>query len=108
MKIDFRVYPHFYEDICRTTKDFNNKQRVLNIHKNSIATISHIKNQMKLAGLDYLVLHAQDEKSVDREEIVSNEDIYTLITKHPDIFMGIASVGPYDDKAIKMLRIAFD
>lgn len=108
MRLDFRVYPHFYEDICIDEVDFKKKQDILNIHKNSIATVSHIRNQMKLSNLDFLVLHAQDESSIDGSPIVSNEDIYKLTSRNPDIFMGIASVDPNLQDSELVLDTAFN
>ena len=108
MKVDFRVYPHFYEEICANNEDFSRKQEALNIHHNSVATVSHVRNQMRLAGLDYLVLHAQDESSIDGAPLMSNEDIHRLVSAHSDMFMGIASVDPNQQDSTEELARAFN
>ncbi|MDU4447667.1 MAG: amidohydrolase family protein [Anaerococcus vaginalis] len=107
MNIDFRVYAHFYEDICDYEKNFSKRQEVLNIHKNSIATISHIKNQMRLANLDRLVLHAQNESSIDGYPTVTNEEISKLVNAYPDLFYGVASADPNDENHIIELENSY-
>lgn len=108
MNIDFRVYPHFYEDICKDDDTFITRQEVLNIHNNSTASISHIKNQMRLANLDFLVLHAQDENSVDGKTVLSNEEVSSLAKSYPDMFIAVASVDPKDENSSEKLINAFD
>lgn len=106
MKIDARVYPHFYEPICESEETFTLRQDILNIHKNGRATFRHIENQMRLAGLDRLVLFAQDERSVDSRVCVSNEEVFRLTQMRPDLFIGIASVDPTQAHAAEELEKA--
>lgn len=107
MFIDIHVHPNFYEGIDRGEDIFALRQDGLNIHKNSIATIQHVKNQMKCAGLDKLCLLAQDESSIYGQPFVSNQEVADLVNQAPDLFFGFASVDPLTDKWEEELYFAF-
>lgn len=107
MFIDIHVHPNFYEGIDQGQDMFILRQNGLNIHKNSIATIQHVKNQMKCAGLDKLCLLAQNESSIYGQPLVSNQEIGSLVRQEPDMFYGFASVDPLTDGWEEELYYAF-
>lgn len=107
MFIDIHVHPNFYEGIHTTEEMFALRQKGLNIHKNSIATLQHVKNQMKCAGLDRLCLLAQDESSIYGRPMVTNEEVAQLVSNSPELFFGFASVDPLIAGWEERLYIAF-
>ncbi|MBL4954323.1 amidohydrolase family protein [Neobacillus sp. YIM B02564] len=107
MFIDIHVHPNFYEGIDKGKEMFALRQKGLNIHKNSIATIQHVKNQMKCAGLDKLCLLAQDESSLYGQPLVSNQEVAGLVNQAPELFFGFASVDPLTDHWEEELYFAF-
>lgn len=107
MFIDIHVHPNFYEGIDQGQDMFTLRQKGLNIHKNSIATIQHVKNQMKCAGLDKLCLLAQDESSLYGQPLVTNGEVAALVNQAPDMFYGFASVDPLIEGWEEELYFAF-
>lgn len=105
--IDIHVHPAFYEPICNDAQ-LESRQRILDIHQNGIASITHIRNQMRCAGLDRLVLLPQDYSSLTTEGLVTNEEIKILIDQYPDMFIGFASVDPFAAGAEEQLVEAFE
>lgn len=94
MRIDIHVHPNFYEAVCESDADFKRSQEALNIHKNGYASLEHVRNQMRLAGLDRLVLLGQDERSVYGRPILDNRRIAALCAAEPKLFYGFGSVDP--------------
>lgn len=107
MFIDIHVHPNFYEGISHEPDMFTLRQKGLNIHKNSIATLQHVKNQMRCAGLDRLCLLAQDESSIYGKPLVTNVEVAHLVTESPELFFGFASVDPLTEGWEENLNIAF-
>lgn len=92
MNIDFRVNPAFYLDIKRKSETENiSRHKGFEIYKNSFAPILHIRNQMKVAKLDKLVLSSEDRSSEFTFPLVSNHEIKELIDLYPKEFIGIGS-----------------
>lgn len=106
MFIDIHVHPAFYEPICGDLAREELRHNQLDIHKNGIAPLEHIFNQMRCAGLDRLCLLPQDY-SADADCLVSNEEIRRLVDLAPDKFIGFASVDPRDPEAPDKLEDAF-
>lgn len=107
MFIDMHVHPAFFEPISQSEQLNTFRHETLNIHKNGLASIQHIKNQMSCAGLDKLCLLAQDYTTQEGSTVVSNEDVHRLICLEPDRFIGFASVDPFRPDALSILEHAF-
>lgn len=106
MKIDIHVHPNFYEAICDSDEEFERSQEALNIHKNGYASLEHIRNQMRLADLDRLVLLGQDERSVYGRPILDNRRIAKLCDEQPQTFYGFGSVDPCAEGAAEQADLA--
>ena len=107
MFIDMHVHPAFFEPINSDETKESFRHAVLDIQKNGTASILHILNQMKCAGLEKLCLLPQDYTTVAGQAVVTNEEIHQLIMLEPDRFIGFASVDPNDEKACEKLEYAF-
>ncbi|ERI93928.1 amidohydrolase family protein [Clostridiales bacterium oral taxon 876 str. F0540] len=107
MFIDIHVHPAFFEPINHEEKQTEFRHSVLDIHKNGLAPLEHIFNQMACAGLDKLTLLAEDYTTTHGGVVVSNEEIKTLVDLAPDKFIGFASVDPFVKDACEALEKAF-
>ncbi len=108
MFIDIHVHPAFYEPINKDPKMEELRHETLDIHKNGTAPLEHIFNQMKCAGIDYLCLLPEDYQTLQNGKIlVSNEEIYKLVSMAPNKFIGFASVDPMAQGATERLEKAF-
>lgn len=108
MFIDMHVHPAFYEPICDDAEILNFRHSILDIHKNGKAKLEHLYNQMKCAGLNKMCLLPQDYSTQVGFPIVTNEEIYKLVTLDPSHFIGFASVDPFRPDATTILEYAFD
>lgn len=106
MFIDIHVHPHFFEPICDDDK-LETRRQNLDIYRNSKASLSHIENQMRCAGLDRLCILGQDERSLTGQIVVGNDEIASLVRLRPDLFIGFASVDPLVESATEDLEYAF-
>ncbi len=107
MFIDIHVHPNFFEPICKNDDKLDIRHQSIGIFRNNKASISHIENQMRCAGLNKLCLLGQDERSLTGQIAVSNEEISTLVKLKPDLFIGFASIDPFVDSAVEELEHAF-
>lgn len=108
MFIDMHVHPAFYDPINSEPHLEELRHETLDIHKNGIASLEHIFNQMRCAGLDRLCLLPEDYSTQQNGNVlVSNEEIRKLVDLAPNQFIGFASVDPYDVKAPEKLEHAF-
>jgi len=105
--IDIHVHPNFFEPICKDNETFCFRQDALNIHKNNIATMDHIFNQMDVAGLNRLCILAQDERSIYGKPVVTNEEVALVKDTYPERFFAFASVDPKSADAIDELQRCF-
>ena len=96
MTIDIHVHPAFYEPINANAAREELRHRELDIHRNGLAPLEHVFNQMRCASLDRLCLLAQDYSSAMGVPLVSNEEVAQLVSLAPDRFWGVASVDPLD------------
>lgn len=107
MFIDMHVHPAFFEPINEDEKKTDFRHAVLDIHKNGLAPLEHIFNQMACAGLDKLTLLPQDYTTTHGGVVVSNEEIRKLVDMVPDKFIGFAAVDPFSKDACEALEKAF-
>lgn len=107
MNIDIHVHPAFYEAINKDKNKEEYRHNVLDIHKNGVASLQHIFNQMKCANLDKLVLLPEDYTSCAGDVVVSNYEIKTIIDLAPEKFIGFASIDPLRGDALEELEKAF-
>lgn len=107
MFIDMHVHPAFFEPINQDSARETLRHEALNIHRNGTAPLEHIFNQMQCAGLDKLCLLPQDYTKTLGCDVVSNEEIHSLVQMAPDKFIGFASVDPLADDAVQRLEYAF-
>ena len=94
MRVDIHVHPTFYEAINADPAREALRHRVVDIHKNGLASFEHIENQMACAGLDKLTLLAQVYPESAGGTIVSNEEVCGLTAARPDLFWGMGSLDP--------------
>jgi hypothetical protein len=107
MFIDSHVHPAFFKAINQNDSKTELRHQVLNIHKNGLAPLKHIFNQMNCAGLDKLILLPQDYSSINGKAVVTNEEIRQIVDCAPKKFIGFASIDPFDNKAVEKLEYAF-
>jgi predicted TIM-barrel fold metal-dependent hydrolase len=107
MFIDMHVHPAFYEPINGDAKREQMRHDALDIHNNGTASIEHIFYQMQCAGLDKLCLLPQDYTNSLGCAVVENEEIASLVSLAPNMFIGFASVDPFADGAEAKLEKAF-
>ena len=107
MTIDIHVHPAFYEPINADAAREELRHRELDIHRNGLAPLEHVFNQMRCASLDRLCLLAQDYSTQMGETLVSNKEVAQLVSLAPDRFWGFASVDPLDSEAPDKLEDAF-
>ena len=89
MTIDIHVHPAFYEPINANAAREELRHRELDIHRNGLAPLEHVFNQMRCASLDRLCLLAQDYSTQMGETLVSNEEVAQLVSLAPDRFGGL-------------------
>ena len=75
MTIDIHVHPAFYEPINANAAREELRHRELDIHRNGLAPLEHVFNQMRCASLDRLCLLAQDYSTQMGETLVSNRKL---------------------------------
>jgi uncharacterized protein len=107
MNIDIHVHPAFYEAINKDADKEEYRHSVLDVHKNGIASLQHIFNQMKCANLDKLVLLPEDYTSCEGDVVVSNYEIKSIVDLAPEKFIGFASIDPFREDALEELEKAF-
>jgi predicted TIM-barrel fold metal-dependent hydrolase len=107
MFIDIHVHPDFYEPLNDDPAKEALRHDQMNIHLNGTAPLDHVFNQMNCAGLDRLCLLPQDYSTMLGQPLVTNEEIKGLCDKHPDRFIGFASVDPGRQDAAETLEFAF-
>lgn len=108
MFIDFRVNPAFFEDIHVDEEHLNKRHNGFYLYNNSLAKLQHINNQMNLAGLDKLVIMAEDRRTEFERPLVSNEEIKKLVDISNGKFIGFASVDPLYENAVEIVSEAFE
>lgn len=107
MFIDIHVHPAFYEPINQDEEKTELRHEALGIHKNGVAPLEHIFNQMRCAGLDKLTLLPTVYGPLQGGAVVTNEEIKTLVDLAPDRFIGFAGVDPFEEDACGKLEYAF-
>ena len=63
--------------------------------------------QLNAAGIDKAVISAEDVTTRAGGEIVSNEEVKSLVDRYPDRLIGFASVDPKRPDAVEVLEKAF-
>lgn len=106
--IDIHTHPAFFESINKDENKLNQRRRILGLYKSGIASYTHIFNQMRVAQIEKLVLLPLDLTTQEGLEVVSNEEIRSIVAEHPDRFIGFASVDPFRKDAIAVLEKAFN
>ena len=107
MFVDIHVHPAFFEPINGDGAREQMRHDALDIHKNGVAPLEHIFNQMACAGLDKLCFLPQDYTARLGCAVVENEEIRRLVDLAPERFIGFASVDPMDKDAPDKLEDAF-
>lgn len=107
MFIDIHVHPAFYEPINPDKEVTARRHQVLSIFKNGLASMEHIENQMRCAGLDKMVLLPQNYGSTAGGVLVTNEEIKKMVELAPSRFIGFASIDPFLPGCLEELEYAF-
>lgn len=105
--IDIHTHPVFLEPICATDALLEQRRQAMGLYKAGTASLEHIHNQMRCAGIDRLALLPLDLSTQENQVVVSNEEIKQLIDLDPRHFIGFASVDPYRPDALDVLEHAF-
>ena len=84
MTIDIHVHPAFYEPINANAAREELRHRELDIHRNGVAPLEHVFNQMRCAALDRLCLLAKDNSNQMGETLVSNGEVAKLGCIEPE------------------------
>jgi uncharacterized protein len=107
MIIDVHTHPIFYKDICEDLEKLEFRKEQFGIFKQSPYPIETAITEMDYMNIDKLVLLPEDISTQYGEQIVSNEEIKTLVDLAPDRFIGFASVDPRRKDAVEVLDYAF-
>lgn len=107
MVIDVHVHPGFYADISGDKERLNRRKKAMGWDLMSPFPLELVYAQMDFAGIDKLVLLAQDLTTIAGEAVISNEEVALLVSKCPERFIGFASVDPHRKDALAVLDNAF-
>lgn len=107
MIIDVHVHPGFYADICEDKDRVNRRKKAMGWDLMSPFPLELVYAQMDYAKIDKLVLLASDLTTITGEEVISNDEVASIVRKDPLRFIGFASVDPHREDALEVLDYAF-
>ena len=107
MVIDIHAFPGFFEEICQDSKKVEFRREQYFLYKQHVWPLSLFITQLDAAGIDKAVISAEDVTTRAGAEIVSNEEVKSLIDIYPDRLIGFASVDPKRKDAWEVLEKAF-
>lgn len=107
MVIDIHTFPGFFEEICKDKEKIEYRREQYFLYKQHVWPLSLFITQLDAAGIDKAVISAEDIKTREGSEIVSNEEVRQLVNIYPDRLIGFASVDPYREDALEVLEKAF-
>ncbi len=107
MVIDMHVHPGFYLAISGDQEEIAFRKKAMGWDLMSTFPVELTRTQMEMAGVDKLVLLPLDLTTQMGGQVVTNEEIRTMVDLAPDLFFGFASVDPYRPDALEVLDYAF-
>ena len=107
MVIDIHTFPGFFEEICQDPKKIEFRREQFFLYQQHVWPLSLFITQLNAAGIDKAVISAEDVTTRAGAEIVSNEEVKSLVDLYPDRLIGFASVDPKREDAVKVLEKAF-
>ena len=107
MVIDIHTFPGFFEEICEDPKKIEFRREQYFLYKQHVWPLSLFITQLNAAGIDKAVISAEDVTTRAGGEIVSNEEVKSLVDRYPDRLIGFASVDPKRPDAVEVLEKAF-
>ena len=107
MIIDIHAHPVLYSAINENPERLAFRKERFGLYKSGKAPMELIFSVLDHAGVDRCVILAEDFSYEDKEPLVSNEEIRTLVELAPDRFIGFASVDPRNPGAARELEAAF-
>ena len=107
MVIDMHTFPGFFEEICQDPKKIEFRREQYFLYKQHVWPLSLFITQLDAAGIDKAVISAEDVTTRAGAEIVSNEEVRSLVDRYPDRLIGFASVDPKRPDAAEVLEKAF-
>ena len=107
MVIDMHTFPGFFEEICQDPKKIEFRREQYFLYKQHVWPLSLFITQLDAAGIDKAVISAEDVTTRAGAEIVSNEEVRSLVERYPDRLIGFASVDPKRPDAAEVLEKAF-
>lgn len=107
MVIDIHTFPGFFEEICEDPKKIEFRREQYFLYKQHVWPLSLFITQLNAAGIDKAVISAEDVTTRAGGEIVSNEEVKSLVDRYPDRLVGFASVDPKRPDAVEVLEKAF-
>ena len=105
--IDIHTFPGFFEEICEDPKKIEFRREQYFLYKQHVWPLSLFITQLNAAGIDKAVISAEDVTTRAGGEIVSNEEVKSLVDRYPDRLIGFASVDPKRPDAVEVLEKAF-
>lgn len=106
--IDTHVRPALYKMISMDMERFIKRCDEMNYHLMKPGDLELLKKQYDLAEMKNAVLLPQDCSAETGFVAISNEEIYEIVKKKPDFFVGFACVDPRKEDAEDQLRYAFE
>jgi predicted TIM-barrel fold metal-dependent hydrolase len=106
--IDIHTHPAFFECINTDPEKLEFRRQNMGLYKAGVTPLQHIFNQMNYAGIDRLALLPLDLTTIVGKNVVSNDEIASIVQETPDRFIGFASVDPHHKDAVKTLEYAFE
>lgn len=107
MIIDMHVHPIYFDAICDDRQEQEFRSKAFGVYKQSPYSIEETFVEMDYAKVDKAALLPLDLTTSEGGQIVTNDQIYKLVSMYPDRFIGFASVDPHRDDAIQVLDYAF-
>lgn len=107
MVIDMHTFPGFFEEICQDPKKIEFRREQYFLYKQHVWPLSLFITQLDAAGIDKAVISAEDVTTRAGAEIVSNEEVRSLVDRYPDRLIGFAGVDPKRPDAAEVLEKAF-
>ncbi|AIQ67243.1 amidohydrolase family protein [Paenibacillus graminis] len=107
MIIDAHVHPIYFDTICGDDSVLKFRSEQFGIYKQSPYSYEEIIAEMNFGKIDRSILLPLDLTTQSGGCIVTNEEIKKIIDRHPDSFIGFASVDPYRKDALEVLENAF-
>ena len=107
MLIDMHIHPIFYGSICEDEEELRFRGDQFGVWKQGPMSDDELFAEWDICGLTKAALLPLDLTTTEGGWIVSNEQVASLCRRHPDRYIGFASVDPHRPDALEVLEKAF-